>query len=155
MTEILEGGLTPPAGRIALVAARFNGAIVEGLLRGAREALRRHGLDDARVVVAWVPGAWEIPLVARRLAQREEVFAVVALGCVIRGETYHFEQVADIASRGIAQVALETGKPVANAILTVYDLAQAEARAAPGRGNKGAEAALAAIETAGLLDKLS
>jgi 6,7-dimethyl-8-ribityllumazine synthase len=154
MIETFEGGLTPPAGRIALVAARFNGAIVEGLLRGAREALARQGVDGSRVLVVWVPGAWEIPLAAKRLAARPDVFAVVALGCVIRGETYHFEQVADIASRGIARVALDSGKPVANAILTVYDQAQAEARAAPGRGNKGAEAALAALETASLLEKL-
>jgi 6,7-dimethyl-8-ribityllumazine synthase len=154
MIETFEGGLTPPAGRIALVAARFNGTIVEGLLGGAREALARQGVDEARVLVVWVPGAWEIPLAAKRLAARPDVFAVVALGCVIRGETYHFEQVADIASRGIARVALDSGKPVANAILTVYDQAQAEARAAPGRGNKGAEAALAALETASLLKKL-
>jgi 6,7-dimethyl-8-ribityllumazine synthase len=154
MIQTIEGGLTPPAGRIALVASRFNGTIVEGLLQGAHEALARHGVADERVLVAWVPGAWEIPLVAQRLAAREDVFAVVALGCVIRGETYHFEQVADIASRGIAQVALAAGKPVANAILTVYDQAQAEARAAPGQGNKGGEAALAALETASLLERL-
>ncbi|HRQ66025.1 MAG TPA: 6,7-dimethyl-8-ribityllumazine synthase [Xanthomonadaceae bacterium] len=154
MSETIEGGLAPPAGRIALVASRFNGIVVEGLLRGAREALARHGVADERILVAWVPGAWEIPLVAQRLAAREDVFAVVALGCVIRGETYHFEQVADIASRGIARVALDTGKPVANAILTVYDQAQAEARAAPGQGNKGGEAVLAALETASLLGKL-
>jgi 6,7-dimethyl-8-ribityllumazine synthase len=154
MIQTIEGRLTAPAGCIALVAARFNGTIVEGLLRGAREALGRNGVSEERMLVAWVPGAWEIPLAAQRLAAREDVFAVVALGCVIRGETYHFEQVADIASRGIAQVALESGKPVANAILTVYDQVQAEARAAPGQGNKGGEAALAALETASLLSQL-
>lgn len=154
MIETIEGGLSAPAGRIALIAARFNGNIVEGLLRGAREVLARHGVDDERIMLAWVPGAWEIPLVAQRIAARADVFAVVALGCVIRGETYHFEQVADIASRGIAQVALGSGKPVANAILTVYDQAQAEERARPGQGNKGGEAALAALETASLLERL-
>ncbi len=153
MIQTIEGGLTPPAGRIALVAARFNGTIVEGLLRGALEALKRHGVADERILVAWVPGAWEIPLAAQKLAARADVFAVVALGCVIRGETYHFEQVADIASRGIARVALDFAKPVANAILTVNTQEQAEARAAPGQGNKGSEAALAALETASLLDQ--
>jgi 6,7-dimethyl-8-ribityllumazine synthase len=154
MIETIEGGLAPPAGRIALVAARFNGALVDGLLRGARETLARQGVAEERILLVWVPGAWEIPLAAQRLAARADVCAVVALGCVIRGDTYHFEQVADIASRGIARVALDSGKPVANAILTVYDQAQAEARVAPGQGNKGAEAVLAALETASLLSKL-
>lgn len=150
-----EGGLRLPAGRrMALVAARYNGEIVEGLIEGARSALFRHGVSEAAVQLVRVPGAWELPLAVRALLQRPEYAAAVALACVLRGETEHFRLVVEQASAGLMQVALTTGKPVGNGILAVYERSQALARAAPGPGNRGAEAALAALELADLVERL-
>ena len=136
--------------RFAIAAARFNRAIVEGLLDGALEALAEHGVGADDVDVVQVPGAFELPLAARRLAQTGRYEAVVALGAVIRGDTPHFEYVSGECARGIAAVALEVDVPVIFGVLTVDDEAQARARIGGAHGNKGAEAALAAMEMAAL-----
>ncbi|MGH9347324.1 MAG: 6,7-dimethyl-8-ribityllumazine synthase [Vicinamibacterales bacterium] len=140
--------------RFAIVVSRFNEAITHGLLAGARDALREAGVRDEAVAVFHVPGAFEIPLAARRAAESGEFAAVICLGCLIKGETMHFEYIADAASHGIMRVGLETGVPVAFGVLTTLTEAQAEERAAPGAGNKGREAALAALEMVRLLRQL-
>jgi 6,7-dimethyl-8-ribityllumazine synthase len=140
--------------RIAVVAARFNEIITGKLVEGALAGLAKHGVDADAVDVAWVPGAFEIPLVASRMAGSGRYAAVVCLGAVIRGDTAHFDLVANESARGIAQVALDTGVPVIFEVLATDDLAQAEARAGGAHGNKGWEAAEAALEMAWLLDRL-
>jgi 6,7-dimethyl-8-ribityllumazine synthase len=141
-------------GRFALVAARFNGFVVEQLQLGALEALRTHGVDDDRITVVKVPGAWEIPVAAQKLAASGKYAAVIALGAVIRGGTPHFDFVAGECARGVGRVALDTGVPVIFGVLTTDDVEQALERAGVKAGNKGADAALAALEMAGLLSKL-
>jgi len=140
--------------RYALAAAKFNAMIVEKLVAGAREALVRHGVNPADVDVAWVPGALELPLIVQRLARSKQYAAGIALGTVIRGDTTHYDVVAETSAAGCAAVALETGVPVLNAILTVENLDQALARAGGDVGNKGFDAALAALEMVDLLAKL-
>ena len=140
--------------RIAVVAARFNEMITGKLVDGALAGLAKHGVDADAVDVAWVPGAFEIPLVASRMARSGRYAAVVCLGAVIRGDTAHFDLVANESARGIARVALDTGVPVIFEVLATDDLAQAEARAGGAHGNKGWEAAEAALEMAWLLDRL-
>jgi 6,7-dimethyl-8-ribityllumazine synthase len=146
-----------PAGggrRIAVVAARFNEVVTGRLVQGALDGLRSFGVAPDDVDVAWVPGAFEIPLIARRLADSGDYDAVICLGAVIRGDTAHFELVAGEAARGIAEVTRTTGVPVIFEVLATEDLAQAEARAGGAHGNKGWEAARAALEMAALLDAL-
>jgi 6,7-dimethyl-8-ribityllumazine synthase len=133
---------------IAVVVARFNEDVTKRLLRGALEALREHGVEDPDVY--WVPGSLELPVTALALAEKGSHDAIVCLGCVIRGETYHFEVVANQAAVGIMQVQLETGVPIAFGVLTTEDKDQALARSGP-KNNKGAEAAEAAIEMVNLL----
>jgi 6,7-dimethyl-8-ribityllumazine synthase len=142
--------------RLAIVAGRFNGEITKLLLDGALHELSEHGLEPHSVRVVWVPGAFEIPLVAKRLAESGEVDAVICLGAVIRGDTPHFEFVAGQCAAGLRQAALETGVPLAFGVLTTDDLDQALARAPAGvrEGNKGAEAAATAVEMADLLWRL-
>jgi 6,7-dimethyl-8-ribityllumazine synthase len=140
--------------RIAVVAARFNEIITGRLVEGALAGLAKHGVDADAVDVAWVPGAFEIPLVASRMARSGRYAAVICLGAVIRGDTAHFDLVANESARGIAQVALDTGVPAIFEVLATDDLAQAEARAGGAHGNKGWEAAEAALEMAWLLDRL-
>jgi 6,7-dimethyl-8-ribityllumazine synthase len=140
---------------IAIVAARYNEAITSSLVDGALEALSRHGVPEDQIEVVWVPGAFEIPLVARRIVNRGGVDAVVCLGAVIRGETAHFELVAEEAARGVAEVGRDTGVPCIFEVLATEDLAQAYARAGGAHGNKGWEAAEAALEMAGLMDELA
>ena len=140
--------------RVAIVAARFNEIVTAKLVEGAIAGLAKHGVADDAVDVAWVPGAFEIPVVAARLARSDRYAAVICLGAVIRGETAHFDLVANEAARGIAQVALETGVPVIFEVLATDDLPQAEARAGGAHGNKGWEAAEAALEMAWLLDRI-
>jgi 6,7-dimethyl-8-ribityllumazine synthase len=141
-----------PAGhvRIAIVQSRFNAAIGEGLLRGAQRALRESNVPDDHVTIVTVPGALEAPLALQRLAQTGDYDALVALGAVIRGETYHFEIVANESAAGVSSVALEFGIPIGNGILTCETDAQAEAR----MDEKGYEATLAAIEMANLLQAI-
>jgi 6,7-dimethyl-8-ribityllumazine synthase len=134
---------------VAIVAARFNASVTERLVQGATTALAARGVTE--IELAWVPGAFEIPLVAQRFAASGRFAAVICLGAVIRGDTAHFELVAGEAARGVAQVSLRTGVPCIFEILATEDLAQAEARAGGTHGNKGWEAAEAALEMAGLL----
>jgi len=150
----LEGTLDAAGLRIAIVAARFNETIVRQLVDGATGALLRHGARAEDLSVVWVPGAWELPVVLDRLAASGEVDALVALGCVVRGETTHFDYVAGEGSNGTAAVARTHGIAIGNAVLTTEDWDQAVARAGGKLGNKGAEAALAAVETATLLRSL-
>ena len=140
--------------RVAVVAARFNEIVTARLVDGALAALAKHGVADDAVDVAWVPGAFEIPSVASRFARSGTYDAVICLGAVIRGDTAHFDLVANEAAHGIAQVSLDTGVPVIFEVLATEDLAQAEARAGGAHGNKGWEAAEAALEVASLLDQL-
>ncbi len=151
----LEAGQLDGAGlRVGVLASRYNRDVTQGLLTGALEALRDAGVADDDVTVAWVPGAFELPLVARRLACSGTVDAVVCLGAVIRGETAHFEYVAGSCAEGLLRASLDADLPVAFGVLTVNTQAQADARAEPGAGNKGREAALGALEVALLLRAL-
>ncbi len=140
--------------RFAIVAARFNDAITGRLVEGAIAGLRKHGVTDEKIDVAWVPGAFEIALAAHRLASSGAYDAIICLGAVIRGETAHFELVAGEAARGIAEVSRDTGIPIIFEVLATEDLAQAEARAGGAHGNKGWEAAEAALEMADLLGSM-
>ncbi|TVR26112.1 MAG: 6,7-dimethyl-8-ribityllumazine synthase [Ilumatobacter sp.] len=133
--------------RVALVCSRFNDLIVGRLEHGARDVLVRHGVADDAVDTVWVPGAWEIPMVAKALAESGRYDAVVGLGAVMRGATYHFEVVANHSAAGLARVALDTGVVVTNGIVTVDTMDQALERAGSKAGNKGADAAMAALET--------
>jgi 6,7-dimethyl-8-ribityllumazine synthase len=151
---IYEGTLAPPPGRFALVAARFNREVVDQLVAGAQAALRQHGVAEDAIDLAWVPGSFEIPLVAERLARSGQYAAIIALGAVIKGETDHYEYVAGPAAQGVAQAALTTGVPVIFGILTCRTDEHALDRAGGKEGNKGADAALAAIEMVNLLRQL-
>ncbi|MEO7037619.1 MAG: 6,7-dimethyl-8-ribityllumazine synthase [Polyangiaceae bacterium] len=145
--QSVEGTLVVPQGtRFAIVAARFNSFIVERLVEGALDALRRHGADLSKVVVVRVPGAWEIPFACARLAKSKKIDAVIALGAVIRGSTPHFEHVSNEVSKGVAQVSLDSGIPVSFGVLTTDTIEQAIERAGTKAGNKGVDAALAAVE---------
>ncbi len=150
-----EGDFSTPNGRFAVVAARFNGLVTEALLAGCRDALNRHGVANDRVDVVWVPGSFEIPLVTRRLAETGRYAAIVCLGCVIRGETGHYDHVAGGVASGVMQAALSSGIPVIFGVLTTDTVEQALNRAGLKAGNKGADAALAAIEMVNLLDRVA
>jgi 6,7-dimethyl-8-ribityllumazine synthase len=154
MPTIYEGTFAPPPGRFALVAARFNHVIVEQLVNGALDGLKRHGLGDEAVDLVWVPGSFEIPLVAQRLAASKRYAAVLCLGAVIRGDTDHYDHVAGGAAHGVAQAALATGVPVIFGVLTCDTLEQALNRAGAKSGNKGFDAAVTAIEMVNLLQQL-
>jgi 6,7-dimethyl-8-ribityllumazine synthase len=149
-----EGQLDASGMRLAIVAGRFNGDVTKVLLDGALQELAGNGLESDAVPVVWVPGAFEIPLVAKRMAEAGEVDAVICLGAVIRGDTPHFDFVAGECASGISRVALDTGVPVAFGVLTTDDLDQALARAGGAEGNKGAEAAATAVEMVDLLRQL-
>jgi 6,7-dimethyl-8-ribityllumazine synthase len=140
--------------RFAVVASRFNQAIVEKLVDGALDALVRHGASADNVDVVWVPGAWELPIAARRLLVSERYDAIVAVGAVIRGDTPHFDYVAGEASRGLATASVEFDTPIGFGLLTCDNDEQAQARAGGAHGNKGWDAALAALEMADLFDRL-
>lgn len=144
----------PAAGRFAIVASRFNSLVVERLLAGALETFRKHGVAEDRLDVVWVPGSLEMPVTAKRLASNGGYLAVVCLGCILRGETDHYQHVATQTAAGIMQAALATGVPVIFGVLTCETLEQALHRAGAKAGNKGSEAALAAIEMASLFGQL-
>jgi len=148
-------GTAPVGSRFGIVVARFNEAITEGLLRGATDALTEHGVGGDRITLVRVPGAYEIPLAARRLAEGHAktgpVDAVIALGCLIKGDTMHFEYIASAVSHGIMDVSIATNVPIAFGVLTTLTEEQARVRAANDRQNKGREAALAAIEMVSVL----
>jgi 6,7-dimethyl-8-ribityllumazine synthase len=151
---IYEGDFSSPTGRFAVVAARFNALVVDQLVAGATDALLRHGVSEDRVDVVRVPGSYEIPLVAQKLGASGRYAAVICLGCVIRGETGHYDHVAGAAASGIAHAALNSGVPVIFGVLTCETLEQAINRAGAKAGNKGFEAAMCAIEMVNLLKKL-
>lgn len=150
----IEGNLQANDGRFTLVVTRWNSFVVEHLLAGAVDTLRRHGVKDEQMRIVRVPGAFEIPLACRQLADRDDCDAIIALGAVIRGGTPHFDYVAGECTKGIAQVSMETGKPIAFGVLTVDTIEQAIERSGTKAGNKGAEAATTALEMLNLLDAL-
>src|SRR3954451_19400409 len=152
---IIEGDFSPPEGRFAIVVARFNAMVTEAMLVGCRDAFVRHGVADDQLDVVRVPGAFEVPLLARRLAESGRYAAVICLGCVIRGETGHYDHVAGQAAAGVLQAGLATGLPVIFGVLTTETVEQALNRAGLKAGNKGAEAALAAIEMVNLLGQIA
>lgn len=152
--KVLEGKLTAKGMKVAIVASRFNEFITSKLIGGAEDCLIRHGADSDDLTLAWVPGAFEIPLVAQKLARSGKYDAVVCVGAVIRGATPHFDYVCAEASKGIAHVSLETGVPVAFGVLTTDNIEQAVERAGTKAGNKGADAALSAIEMVNLMREM-
>jgi 6,7-dimethyl-8-ribityllumazine synthase len=152
--KIIEGELLARDLRFALVIARFNDFVVEPLMRGACDALKRHGATDKQIEIVRVPGAFDLPIVARKMALSRRYEALIALGAVIRGQTPHFDYVAGECASGLARIALESGVPIAFGVLTTDTVEQAVDRAGGKAGNKGADAALAAIEMANLLRRL-
>jgi 6,7-dimethyl-8-ribityllumazine synthase len=152
--RVIEGDLQARDFRFAVLASRFNEFVVEALVKGAVEALRRHGATDKQVEIVRVPGAYDMPLVARKLAQSRRYDAIVAVGAVVRGQTAHFDYVAGECASGLARVAAETGIPVAFGVLTTETAEQAMDRAGGKAGNKGAEAAASAIELVSLLRRV-
>ena len=151
---IYEGRLRGDGMRVAVAASRFNELVTDRLVAGARDGLVRHGVDEASVTLVWAPGAFELPLVARRLAESGEYDAVVCVGAVIRGATDHYEHVAGQCAAGLGRVALDTGVPVVFGVLTTDTSEAALERAGGKLGNKGFEAAVTAIEMADLLRQL-
>jgi 6,7-dimethyl-8-ribityllumazine synthase len=152
--KTIEGELLARDLRFAIIAARFNDFVVDPLIRGALDALKRHGVADKQIDIVRVPGAFDIPIVARKLALAHRHEALIALGCVIRGQTPHFDYVAGECAGGIARTALESGVPIAFGVLTTDTAEQAVDRAGGKAGNKGADAALVALEMANLLRRL-
>jgi 6,7-dimethyl-8-ribityllumazine synthase len=150
----IEGNLSAEGRSFGIVASRFNDFVVKALLEGAIEAIRRHGGEAGAVDVVWVPGSYEIPVVARELALSGRYDALICLGAVIRGATAHFEYVAGGAAGGISNVALETGVPVIFGVITTESIEQAIERAGTKMGNKGFEAAVSAMEMADIMAKL-
>jgi 6,7-dimethyl-8-ribityllumazine synthase len=151
---MVEGNLTAKGFAFGIVASRFNEFITARLLDGALDALRRHGADEDKITVARVPGSFEIPLVAKRMAASRQYDAVICLGTVIRGATPHFDYIASEVAKGVAMAGLETGVPVAFGVLTTDSIEQAVERAGTKAGNKGFDAACSAIEMANLLREL-
>lgn len=154
MTRIIEGDLTSTTAGITIVVARFNEFVVESLLKGALDTFKRHGILEKQITVIKVPGAFELPLAAQLAAENPDCAAVVVLGAVIRGGTPHFDFVAGQAASGIASVSLKTNKPVVFGVLTTDTIEQAIERSGTKSGNKGADAAVTALEMINLLRKL-
>jgi 6,7-dimethyl-8-ribityllumazine synthase len=150
----IQGGFEARGRRFAVVASRFNDVVVNKLVDGAVSCLRKHGIAEDDLDLVWVPGAFELPLAAKRLAESPGYDAVICLGAVIRGETPHFDFVAAEAARGISQASLDTGVPLIFGVLTTETFEQAMDRAGGKHGNKGWDAAMAAMETADVLDRL-
>ena len=146
-----EGNFATPDGRFAIIVARFNTLVTSALLSGCRDTLSRNGVGKERVDIIWVPGSFEIPMISRRLAETKQYVAVICLGCVIRGETDHYDHVAGQTAAGILQAGTLTGVPVIFGVLTTDTVEQALDRAGLKSGNKGTDAALAAIEMVNLL----
>ncbi len=155
MPKIVQGNLIPQNKKFGIIAARFNEFIVQKLLDGALDVLNRHGVPDEMITVVWVPGSFEIPLIAQKMAESKKYDAVIALGCVIRGGTPHFEYIAAETTKGIGQVSLNTGVPVIFGVLTTDSIEQAIERAGTKAGNKGAHSALTALEMVSLVEQLN
>lgn len=151
---MLEGKLSAQGLRFAIIVSRFNSLVTQRLLDGAMDALRRHGADENFITIAWTPGSFELPLVAKKFAQTGKYDAVICLGCIIRGDTPHFEYVASETAKGIAQVMLETGVPTVFGVVTADTLEQALERAGAKAGNRGFDAAMTAMEMANLLKEI-
>lgn len=154
MANIIEGNITAEGLRFAIVASRFNEFITSKLLEGALDMLRRHGAAEDAVDVVWVPGAFEIPLAAKKLAASGKYDAVICVGAVIRGATSHYDYVCNEVSKGVAQAGFSTGVPVIFGVVTTENIEQAVERAGTKAGNKGADGAMAAMEMANLLKKI-
>lgn len=154
MGKVIEGDMVTGQGRYVLLVTRWNSFVVDHLKAGALDTLRRHGIADDSVTVCYVPGAFEMPLVAQKLANSGNYDAIIALGAVIRGGTPHFDYVAGECSKGLAQASLNTGVPITFGVLTVDSIEQAIERAGTKAGNKGAEAATTALEMVSLLKQL-
>jgi len=152
--KIYEGNLVPKSVRIAIVVTRFNEFITSKLLAGAMDALKRHEVSEDAIEIVWVPGAFEIPLIASKLAKSEKYDAVICLGAVIRGATTHYDYVCSEVSKGIASVSLKTGVPVMFGILTTENIEQAIERAGTKAGNKGYDCAIGAIEMINLVKQI-
>ncbi|OZG71453.1 6,7-dimethyl-8-ribityllumazine synthase [Hahella sp. CCB-MM4] len=153
--KVVEGDFLQGAGAdYAIVVGRFNSFVVESLLEGAIDALKRHGVKESQITVYRVPGAYEMPVMVKQVADKQKPDAIIALGAVIRGGTPHFEYVAGECAKGLGQVALQTGIPVAFGVLTVDSIEQAIERSGTKAGNKGAEAALSALEMVGVIQQV-
>ena len=152
--KVLEGKVVSTGARVAIVASRFNEFIVSKLIGGAKDALVRHGIEDESITLAWVPGAFEIPVIAKKLAESGRYDAVICLGAVIRGATSHYDYVCAEVSKGIAAVSLETGLPVLFGVVTTENIEQAIERAGTKAGNKGYDVACAAIEMINLIKEI-
>ena len=154
--QLLEGKVVAPEGmKVGIVASRFNSIIVNKLLEGAVDCLVRHGVEEENICACWVPGAFEIPLAAQKMAQSDKYDAVICVGAVIRGSTTHYEYVCAEVSKGIAAVGLQTGKPVLFGVITTENIEQAIERAGSKAGNKGYDCALSAIEMVNVLNQIS
>lgn len=152
--KIFSAKLVSDKKKYAIICSRFNEFIVSKLLDGAIDALKRHGVTDDEIQILWVPGAFEIPVIAKKCADKSDIDAVICLGAVIRGSTTHYELVSNEVAKGIAQVGIQTGKPVTFGVITTENIEQAIERAGSKAGNKGAEAAMTAIEMANLIEEL-
>ncbi len=153
--KVLEGKVVAEKGmRVGIVASRFNSFIVQKLLDGAVDGLVRHGVDEKNITAVWVPGAFELPLIAQKMAESDKYDAVICVGAVIRGSTSHYDYVCNEASKGIAQVGMKTGKPVLFGVITTENIEQAIERAGTKAGNKGYDCALSAIEMFNLMKQI-
>ncbi len=153
--KVLEGQLSVHGKKIAIVAGRFNSLITKQLIDGAKDGLLRSGIKEEDITLAWVPGAYEIPLIAKKFAEKAEYDAVICLGAVIRGATAHFDYVAGEAAKGISKIGLECGKPVMFGVLTVDTIEQALERAGTKAGNNGFSAAMGVVEMLSLIDEIA
>lgn len=152
--NIIEGNFQNVDGKYAIVVGRFNSFVVESLLQGALDTLKRHGVNDDNITVVRVPGAWELPLAAKKLAEKKHYDAIIGLGAVIRGGTPHFDFVAGECAKGLGVVGLDAGLPVVFGVLTTDSIEQAIERSGTKAGNKGADAAMTAMEMVSLLKAL-
>ena len=153
--QLMEGKVVAPEGmRVGIVASRFNSFIVEKLLEGAVDGLVRHGVQENNITACWVPGAFEIPLAAQKMARSDKYDAVICVGAVIRGSTSHYDYVCNEVSKGIAAVGLQTGKPVLFGVVTTENIEQAIERSGSKAGNKGYDCALSAIEMVNLMGQI-
>lgn len=153
--KVIEGQLSVQGKKIAIVAGRFNSLITKQLIDGAKDGLLRSGIKEEDITLAWVPGAYEIPLIAKKFAEKPEYDAVICLGAVIRGATAHFDFVAGEAAKGISKIGLECGKPVMFGVLTVDTIEQALERAGTKAGNNGFSAAMGVVEMLSLIDEIA
>ncbi|HTY45324.1 MAG TPA: 6,7-dimethyl-8-ribityllumazine synthase [Patescibacteria group bacterium] len=154
MTKVIEGSLIAKGKKFGVVASRFNDFITKGLVSGCLDALVRHGADDKDIAVAWTPGAFEIPTVAQKMAKSKDYDAVICLGTLIRGSTPHFDYIAAEVAKGIAKISQNTGLPVIFGVITADTIEQAIERAGTKEGNKGADAAVSAIEMANVMAQI-